>query len=116
MKQQRDTLKQKVEDISNELERINSLKVTSVDLVNEKKRLVEDMATKKSMINDIEATLNLKMGTTTFSELGDMSEQEVDEVIEYISINEMVETLVQSPFMTRFIAGMTKSDNDCLAF
>ena len=111
MKQQRDTLKQKVEDISNELERINSLKVTSVDLENYKNRLFEDMATKESMINNIEATLNIKIGATTFSELGDMSVQEADELTANLSdqeMNEIAKNWAQNTFITRFIAGMAK--------
>ena len=111
MKLLRDTLKQKVGDIRNQLGRIESVRVTSVDLENYKNRLVEDMATKESMINNIEATLNIKIGATTFSELGDMSVQEADELTANLSdqeMNEIAKNWTQNTFITHFIAGMAK--------
>ena len=119
MEQQRNTLKQKVEDIRNQLGGIESLKITNVNLENYKKYLVKDMAIKESMINNIEAALNIKIGATTFSELGDMSVQEADELTANLSdqeMNEIAKNWTQNTFITHFIAGMTKSDNDCLAF
>ena len=111
MEQQRDTLKQQVGDIRNQLGRIGSLKVTNANLENCKDRLVEDMAIKEGMISNIEAALNLKIGTTTFSKLGDMSVQEADEVTANLSDQEMIEIVkswAQNTFITRFIAGMAK--------
>ncbi len=111
MKLLRDTLKQQVGDIRNQLGRIDSVGVTSVDLKNCKDRLVKDMAIKEGMISNIEAALNLKIGTTTFSKLGDMSVQEVDEVTANLSDQEMIEIVkswAQNTFITRFIAGMAK--------
>ena len=69
------------------------------------------MATKESMINNIEATLNIKIGATTFSELGDMSVQEADELTANLSdqeMNEIAKNWAQNTFITRFIAGMAK--------
>lgn len=111
MKQQRNMLKQKVEDIRKQLEFIESLKLTSVNLEDYKNRSVKDMLTTESMINNIEAALNLKIGTTTFSGLVDMSVQKADEVIGNLSgqeMNEIVKNLVQNTSMTHFIAETPK--------
>jgi vancomycin resistance protein YoaR len=112
MKQQRDTLKQQVEGTCNQLKHIESLQVTNKKLEDYKNRLVEDMTTKESMINNIEAALNFKIGTTTFSELGNMSVKETDEITANLSEQEMNEILtnwLQNTLETHLIiAGKAK--------